>query len=269
MRISTVFLLFFCSASFAQNQSENQSNNKGDIYFYWGWNRSNYSLSDIHFSGSNYNFTLTDVVARDRQTPFAPNIYLNPAHATIPQYNFRVGYFLKKNHNISLGIDHMKYVVQQNQEVRISGYIENSDTDYDGIYETDKITITPAFLLFEHTDGLNYINLEYRRIDEVVKKKNISLQLTEGIGTGFLLPKTNTTLLNIPRYDEFHLSGFGINGVLGIIIQFGEHLFISSEAKGGYINMPSIKTSNQTSDRASQSFFFGQVNIVFGVRLVR
>lgn len=268
MRISILLLLLLSSTSFAQNQSGNQSNDKGDIYLYWGWNRSNYSLSTIHFSGSNYNFTLTDVVARDRQTPFDSNIYLNPAHATIPQYNFRLGYFLKENYTLSLGIDHMKYVVQQNQEVAISGYIENSTTDYDGIYEADEITITPSFLLFEHTDGLNYINLEYRRIDEVLKKKHISLQLTEGIGTGFILPKTNTTLLNIPRYDEFHLSGFGVSGVLGIIVQFGEHFFISSEAKGGYINMPSIRTSNQTTDNASQSFFFGQVNAVFGVRIL-
>ena len=35
--------------------------------------------------------------------------------------------------------------------------------------------------------------------------------------------------------------------------------------KGGYINMPNIRTTNFTSDRAKQSFFFTQFNWLFGM----
>ena len=46
-----------------------KTKNKGKLYFYWGWNKSQYSYSDITFKGDDYNFTLYDVAAKDRQNP--------------------------------------------------------------------------------------------------------------------------------------------------------------------------------------------------------
>ena len=80
--------------SFSQDIVEqNKVSKKGSFYFYLGWNKSAYTKSDITFTGDNYNFTLYDVVADDRQSPLSANIYLNPANITIPQYNMRIGYF--------------------------------------------------------------------------------------------------------------------------------------------------------------------------------
>jgi hypothetical protein len=39
---------------------------------------------------------------------------------TIPQTNFRIGYFIN-DHYIALGVDHMKYVMAQNQVANITG----------------------------------------------------------------------------------------------------------------------------------------------------
>lgn len=69
-----MFLYFFNSE--AQTKS---SYNKGDIYSYWGWNFSWYSKSDIHFKGDNYDFTIHDATAQDRQTEFSFDNYFNPA----------------------------------------------------------------------------------------------------------------------------------------------------------------------------------------------
>jgi len=230
----------------------------------WGWNRAWYSDSDIHFSGDNYDFTLDNVIAKDRQTKFDLAIYFHPKWITIPQTNFRLGYFIKHNYEISLGVDHMKYVVQQNQEVVINGELNNGTT-YDGTYQNDSINIKKGFLEFEHTDGLNYINFEARRFDKVFSYKNINLNITEGLGFGFLLPRTNTTLLNKERYDQFNLAGYGINSVLGLNINYKIY-FIQSELKGGFINMPNIRTTNNSSDKASQHFSYVQANFLVGVR---
>ena len=59
--------LTFLTSSYAQNTGDN---NKGDIYSYWGWNWSWYSKSDIHFTGDNYDFTIHNAAAQDRQTEF-------------------------------------------------------------------------------------------------------------------------------------------------------------------------------------------------------
>lgn len=264
----TTFILLTPFVGFAQNQPEaKQSDRTGSLYFYWGWNRGWYSNSDITFNGDNYNFTLEEVVSKDRQDDFELKTYLNPAKATIPQYNFRVGYFITNNYNISFGIDHMKYVMVQDQVVRISGNINNTGTQYDGTYDNDNIIVATDFLRFEHTNGLNYINLEFRRFDEIFDLGKIKINLTEGLGMGIMFPKTNTTLLNNESYDEFHLSGYGISGVIGANISFFNCLFIQTEFKGGFINLPDIRTTSSESDRANQHFFFYQFNIVLGATI--
>lgn len=237
---------------------------KGDIYFYWGWNRGFYTNSDIHFTGEHYDFQLDDVVANDRQTPFELNPYLNPGQLTIPQTNFRIGYFINDHYNISFGFDHMKYVVQQKQTVKINGEISNTGTGYDGRYENDDILITPGFLQFEHTDGLNYINLSLRRVDEILHLNKLSINVTGGVDAGVLVPRTDSELLNFGENDKYHLSGYGGSLVAGLNITFFNHFFVQSEMKGGYINMPDMLTTGSEMDSASQSFFFGQYNIVLG-----
>lgn len=240
---------------------------KGQFYVYWGWNVSSYSNSDITFKGEDYNFTLDDVQAFDRPTPFNAYDYFNPAQITIPQFNFRFGYFFHENYNVSVGFDHMKYVVKPFQIVNINGEIQNSGTDYDGVYNNQDQAINKDFLRFEHTDGLNYVNVEVRRFDEIYATKDITFNTTGGLGAGLLIPRTNTTLLGKERYDQVHVSGYGLSAVVGVNVTFFERFFIQSELKGGYINMPNIRTTESELDEASQDFFFGQFNVVFGVNI--
>ncbi len=266
--ILTAILIVASQVAFSQIEADiGKTNQKGKLYVYWGWNRGWYTTSDISFQGTDYNFKLNQVVAKDRQTPFSLDSYLNPTLITIPQYNFRVGYFIGKNYDISFGVDHMKYVVQSGQTVKISGSISETGTGYDGVYDNEDITIDDGFLAFEHTDGLNYLNVEFRRFDNVFNFNKVKINLTEGFGLGALMPKTNSTLLNNERHDEFHLAGYGIGAVVGINISFFELFFIQSELKGGYIHMPDIRTTMDKADRASQSFYYSQLNIVFGVTI--
>jgi len=263
---AAIFLLIFTNSfAFAQLQSNNtKENRKGKAYVYWGWNRAWFSQSDIHFEGENYDFILADVVAKDRQSPFKFATYFHPSKITIPQYNVKIGYFFHQNYSVTLGTDHMKYVVQGDQSVKVTGQINDQDSPYNGNYDNDNIELTADFLRFEHTDGLNYINADIRRFDELLRWKKISLNITEGIGTGILFPRTNVTLLGKERNDEFHLSGYGFSALLGANLLFYDTFFIQTEWKGGFINMPDIRTTNSVLDKANQQFFFTQWNVVFG-----
>ena len=260
------------------NYTYNQ--NKGKAYFYWGGNRTKYSKSDIHFKGDNYDFTLQDVNAKDKPKGWHID-YINPARMTIPQTNFRLGYYFHDNYQISLGVDHMKYVVERPQNVTIDGYIdfdgiEEGDASYNGVYNNDTINLidtkgpdgNPTFFAFEHTDGLNYINIEIARVDDLgeflnLNPNKIQINLLEGIGFGGLYPKTNATIIGKPRNDEFHWSGFGISAKGGINITLFKHFMIQTELKGGFINMPWIKTTID-GDTAKQNFWFIQHNITVG-----
>jgi len=255
---------------FAQEPNYNDAGaNKGKFFAYWGWNRGHYSKSDITFKGDNYNFTLSNVVSKDKPKPFGI-YYFKIDEITIPQTNFRLGYFFKENYNVSIGVDHMKYVMKNDQTVKINGDI-NVGGEFDGIYYNPDIVLTKDFLLFEHTDGLNYVNVEVSRFDNLdnwlkFKVKNIDFNLTEGVGVGVLYPKTNTTLLGKERYDEFHISGFGVSAHAGLNITFFKHFFIQSNLKVGYINMGDIRTTANKTDSASQHFTFFEKMYVFGAR---
>lgn len=264
---SLLALTYLSAVGQVTSQNSNQflaPNQKGGFYFYWGWNRDAYTKSNIRFQGTDYDFTLSKVVATDRQSAFDPKIYFSPVKLTIPQYNFRLGYYFKEHYQISLGVDHMKYVMVVNQPSHIDGYINNSGTSYDGIYSNQAFTIAPNFLLFEHTDGLNYINTELRRSDILFHRKFFEVSVNEGFGIGGLLPRTNTTLLNNPRYDQFHFSGYGLGIVGALHLSFFKYFFIQGELKGGFIHMPDIRTTMHIEDKASQHFFWGQYNVVFG-----
>jgi hypothetical protein len=264
-----LFLILILSVNIPTLNAQNETTRKGKMYMYWGWNQAHYTASNLHFKGDNYDFMLENVIARDRQTPFDASVYFNPTTITIPQVNYKIGYFLSDKYDISFGVDHMKYVMKQNQTVKINGYINKSDSRFDGVYANKDIVLSEDFLTFEHTDGLNYVNFEVNRYDKImdlkkIKLKGIEINLTEGFSVGALLPKTNTQLMKNRRHDAYHFAGYGVGLKVGVNVMFGRHFFIQSDLKGGYINMPNIRTTEFQSDRASQHFFYWQSNILFG-----
>ncbi|MGV7106739.1 hypothetical protein [Flavobacterium sp. U410] len=264
-----VFSQYTFSQETVENPEKYTAHNKGKFYIFWGGNRESYSKSDIRFKGDNYDFTLYDVEAHDKPKGWHVD-YINPTKMTIPQTNLRVGYFITDHYNISLGVDHMKYVMSQDKRVNYSGYYPNAGT-YDENPTADQLTLDENFLTFEHTDGLNYINTEFSRVDDITKlfsktlnTDKFQINITEGVGGGFLYPKTNSKLLGNDRNDAFHVAGFGLSAKAGLNFTFFKHFFIQTELKGGYINMQDIRTTQSSADHAEQEFWFLQRIIVIG-----
>ena len=88
--------------------------------------------------------------------------------------------------------------------------------------------------------------------------------ITEGLGAGVLYPKTNAKLLSKNRQDEFHIAGYGVSARAGLNITFFKYFFIQGDIKGGFINMPNIRTTSSSSDTASQHFFYFERIISLG-----
>ena len=288
-KLLLIMTIVSISSIYAQDQQMPKQikftdHNKGKFYFFWGGNRDSYTKSDIHFKGDNYDFTVYNAVADDKPKGWHVD-YINPSRMTIPQTNFRMGYFINDHYNISVGLEHMKYVMRQNQTANVSGTVNLPGTDigsmYNGTYNNTPVNFynnyidydhgTPfPFLTFEHTDGLNYINAEISRVDDFSKLFGITntdvfqVNLTEGVGGGFLYPKTNAQILGYKRHDDFHVSGYGVSAKLGLNFTIYKYFFIQTELKGGYINMPDIRTTAVTNDTASQHFMFLERVVSFG-----
>lgn len=263
-----VFSQYTFSQETVENPEKYTAHNKGKFYVYWGGNRENFSKSDIRFKGADYDFTLYDVEAHDKPKGWHLD-YINPARMTIPQTNLRIGYFINDHYNISIGVDHMKYVMYNDRKVQYSGTYPNAGS-YGENPLGDELTLTKNFLLFEHTDGLNYVNTEIARVDDISNLFGLpntdvfQVNTVGGLGVGLLFPKTNTTLLGKERHDDFHISGYGLSAKAGLNFTFFKHFFIQTELKGGYINMNDIKTTKSSADSASQEFWFLQRIITVG-----
>ena len=269
-----IFLIFFVG-SFVFGQNSNNENTeigskkpfgkKGTMFVFWGWNRAAFSKSDIHFKGNGYDFVLHNVVAHDRPSDLSWD-YINPKEVSIPQFNFRYGYFIKDNLAIVIAQDHMKYVMDQNQTVDITGKI--SDPVYENMVQNGKINLADEkFLTFEHTDGLNYVNAGVEKYKNISSKEKVEILWAYGGGLGVMFPKSNVKLFGNERSDRFHVAGFGADVRTNINFIFWKRLMARVEAKFGYINMPDVKTTlNNKPDKASHDFVFGQIN--FGVGYV-
>ncbi len=245
------------------------AHNKGKFFFFWGGNRGWYSNSDITFTGNGYDFTIKDVEAVDRPKGWHID-YINPLRMTIPQTNFHIGYYISDHYTVSVGVDHMKYVMKNGQTVKMNGYINGSGTSHDGVYNNVDKLLSEDFLTFEHTDGLNYVVVEGARIDDISRLFGIhntdilQVSLTEGLGFGALYPKSNTKLLNKERYDEFHIAGVGVNAKAGLHLTFLKYFRVVGELKGGYINMYDVRTTYDIADKAKHDFFFFETVLGIG-----
>jgi len=274
-RILFIGFTFFYTIIHAQTQEivKYTASNKGKFFISWGGNRGAFSKSDIRFKGDDYDFTIKDATAKDKPKGWHVD-YINPTRMTIPQTNFKLGYFISDHYTVSFGVDHMKYVMNRNRNRTVDGYINLPDSEpgsiYNGDFNNENLFVSADLLKFEHTNGLNYVYAEFARYDDISSLFNIGntdkfqINITEGLGGGVLYPKTNTTLLQKDRYDEFHVAGYGLSANIGLNFTFFKHFFIQLDAKGGYINMNDIRTTSNTSEHAEQSFYFFERVIAFG-----
>ena len=108
---------------------KNKSLFKG-MYLQWGYNTEWYTKSTIHFNtsvnGVPHNFTIYKAKASDR--PDLDAIAKKPIEISIPQFNYRIGFYLNTNKTkaIEINFDHTKYIVNDNQKVRAKGFIGNT-----------------------------------------------------------------------------------------------------------------------------------------------
>jgi hypothetical protein len=242
---------------------------KGTMFANWGWNRAAYTQSDINFRGPGYNFTLYNVDAHDKQTPFNFETYFSPTKLSIPQTNGRIGYYFDNKHSIAIGVDHMKYKMINNQPMNISGTISpEASQQYAGTYNNDPIVVTPDFLTYQHCDGLNQAFVELGTTEPIWESKNgqHALSFTGSLSGGPVVPDTEADLFGKEGDHHFHFAGYGAGAKVGLRADFFKYFFIEGNVKGGYINLPDVLVS-APDNKASQSFEYMQASAVFGANI--
>ncbi|MEZ4722837.1 MAG: hypothetical protein R2813_13270 [Flavobacteriales bacterium] len=247
MKKIALFIVLLSWLGPTQAQSEDSGvkpmpQRKGSFYLYWGYNRSAYTRSDLHFHGPDYDFTIIDAKAKDRPSPWSSEYY-NINTLSIPQYVYRLGYYLNDRLCVSAGLDHMKYVMVQDQPAKVKGYISSAaSAKYAGNYEGQSVVMSGDFLQFEHSDGLNLatVDVSYLYPLYAMNKDKIVLNWNIGGGGFFMITKTRSYVFDKGQDNKFHLSGLTAHLKAGPRIEFWNRFFIGAETKVGYTLLPWI-----------------------------
>jgi hypothetical protein len=235
------------------------------LYAQWGYNKEWYTKSNIHFSLSNGdNFTLLKAKAHDR--PDFDAIYKSPLEITIPQFNYRVGFYLntQRTKAFEIHFDHIKYVVTDYQKVKIQGVINNQVLNCDTLLDPNN------FLHFEHSDGGNLFHFNYVQFVPLGKphiNNRAAFNLFYKAGAGFNIPRTDFSYNGDRLNNKFHIAGYNISAEGGARYYFFRNCFLEGAAKSGFVHYVNAlaNTNELNGNRAQHYFGYFEVVALFGI----
>ncbi len=238
-----------------------ESNKQHQIYITWGYNRAYYNKSDVHFKGDGYDFTLKGARAEDMPEKFSPDVYFNPGQFTVPQFNFRAGYYVGKNTAISLGWDHMKYHLIATQLVKIDGHIDEekySSPAFTGDFHNEYILYGPSFMNYHHSDGFNFIRLALEQRIPFWQSHNEHhvLAMNGSVSAGAVMPWTDFTFFGVNHRNKPHFAGYGFSVHAGFRYEFFNYFFLQVTAQVGWSNLTDIMLEDELASRADQKITF-------------
>ncbi len=234
------------------------------MYLQWGYNTEAYTRSNIHFTMRNGdNFTLHRAKAHDKRD--WNDIIKEPTEISIPQYNYRIGFYLDKQHAkaIEINFDHAKYVVTDGQTVHVTGNIDKLPVNGDSVLNPE------TFLHFEHTDGANWLNINFVR-QYVLRNTNSGkrplLTYLWKAGAGINIPRTDFTWRGSRMNNNFHVAGYNIDAEANLRFYPFRNFFLELTGKTGYVRyIDALADTKQTSgNRASHGIGFIEAVGLFG-----
>ncbi len=230
------------------------------MYLQWGYNKEWYTHSNIHVTMSNgNNFILHNVSAKDK--PDYEAIYQAPTDISIPQYNYRIGFYLNKENtrSVELNFDHAKYVVTNFQKAHITGNINGVQVNGDSILDP------ASFLHIEHTDGANWLHLNYASQHEIMKnlkKTRKMVTLIWKAGAGINIPRTDFTWKGERLNNDFHVAGYNISLEAGARYYFAKRWFLEGTGKSGYVRYVNALACTKTMSGNRLHHGFGYFELI-------
>ncbi len=249
-----IYAAFLLIATFTSSAVENKERSNGKItrngafYFSWGYNKEWYTHSDIHVWQPvlQSDYTMHSVEAHDR-----PGWNENFFHKqlTIPQYNYRLGYFFDEEQlfAIEINFDHTKYVIRDNQPVRVKGKIEGAEVDEQIVFSEAQ-----GFYYFLN-NGANFLLINLvRRVPLFATDNNyFRADLLVKAGVGPVIPHVENALYGKSNDAGFQLGGWNIGVETALRVSLLKYAYLEFAQKADYARYSHLKVYN---GRARHSF---------------
>lgn len=217
------------------------SQTPGREYFVsWGYNGDKYTKSDMHFSQPSLGneFTLAGVQARESKgwtSLFSHGLF-------VPQYNIRIGVFFNEKWGVEMALDHFKWIVKQDQQVRMTGTLNGAPVDAE-------VTLTPDVLRYQLNNGANpiFFNLirRFRLAGQPGRTGHVAILAKAG--GGFAWPHTENTLFGQDNEKGFQpFAGWNADAAAAIRVHILKRLYFEFEEKLLYARYSGVKVDQGT-----------------------
>lgn len=239
LNIAILLITFNCEAQ------EQRIRRKGEFYISWGYNKEWYTKSNVKINqpglGNNYKFA--NVKGHDHP---GWDEGLFHQQLTIPQYNYRLGYFFnnKKDIGVEISFDHTKFIITDNQIVHIKGVLSNKNIDSNFVFSESN-----GFFYFLN-NGANFFLFNLTKRWNLIQFKNVKISFLAKAGVGPVVPHVANRLFGKLNKPAFQLGGWNAAIDGAIRATFLRHVYLEFETRLDHARYSNLKIYEGTAKHA-------------------
>lgn len=260
MKIQSRFFFFLaaCCLLAAETRAQNKRTyNKGELYLSWGYNTEWYTRSDVHVKqpelGNDYTFNR--IKGHDRRG-WDNRLFKKPI--SIPQYNYRLGYFFnpEKGWAIEINFDHTKFIFQDGQDASLTGKLNGKAVD-----TTVHFSQENGFYYYLN-NGANFLlfNLVKRCELYTSKDQNLKVDFLGKAGIGPVIPHVENSFFGNKNKPHFQLGGWNVGLEAGVRATFFKYGYLEYTNKLDYARYSNLKIYKGTAKHA-----FGTYEMILSI----
>lgn len=239
MKIWKLLLIaFFLPVCIQAQDKKNKTERKGEFYFSWGYNKEWYTNSNVRVKqpALNNNYTLKNVTSHDN-VGWDKDLLQKPI--SIPQYNYRFGYFFNRIKGLAweINFDHTKHILTDGQTAKLVGTLGGRTVDTSILFAKSNgfnyyLNNGANFLLFNIVKRWNWYNN---------KNQNLKIDFLGKAGIGPVIPHVENTFFGKANDDGFQLGGWNIGTEACIKATFYKKIFLEFSNKVDYARYSGLK----------------------------
>lgn len=222
------------------------------VWFAWGYNKEWYTRPDIHVVQPDLNNDYTYLAVQAHDHPGWNEKSIFKMALTIPQYNYRLGYWIneEKGWGLELNFDHTKHIIADSQLVRVQGTLNGRFTDSLVLWQ--RKTGNYYFL----NNGANFF------LFNVVKRWNwyscatapIRIDAIARLGFGPLVPHVENELFGRHNKTQFQFGGWNTGAEFGIRASLYHKLYLEFTNKADYARYYNLAVYKGTAREAFATY---------------
>lgn len=227
---------------------------KHELYFSWGYNKEWYTNSNVSVSQPSLGNSFTFVNVKGVDHPGWENEQFFTKALSIPQYNYRLGYFIDRDKGwaVEINFDHTKWLFPNNQMVHIKGKINNQPIDGQVLF-ADSVAETDSSSYHYLNNGANFLlfNVVKRWHIWANKKQTILVDGLGKFGVGPVIPHVQVKYFNQQQNDpHFQLGGWNVGLEADLKVTFFQYVYIEYANKLDYARYTNLKIYQGTDKQA-------------------